>query len=169
MTVCPANTQISRGIRPVWSESSLCTQWVAKDPSFLHADSEDWSDWVDAQADLSLRKAHMPFYWFCRYISTEYGYHTNEEGHFEPGDECLMGLRYRVKQKLDTKGHSAVLVLAEVTCSDQWCFFVMPLSKFEEVEVRGRHIGLGLSIRLSVHYACIRSRTVRDRILKFYT
>ena len=34
-------TQISLGIRPVWSESSLCAQWVAKDPSFLHADSED--------------------------------------------------------------------------------------------------------------------------------
>ena len=34
-------TQISLGIRPVWSESSLCTQWVAKDPSFLHADSEN--------------------------------------------------------------------------------------------------------------------------------
>ena len=29
------------GIHPVWSESSLCTQWVAKDPSFLHADSKD--------------------------------------------------------------------------------------------------------------------------------
>ena len=28
-------------MRPVWSESSLCTQWVAKDPGFLHADSED--------------------------------------------------------------------------------------------------------------------------------
>ena len=28
-------------ICPVWSESSLCTQWVAKDLSFLHADSED--------------------------------------------------------------------------------------------------------------------------------
>ena len=41
MTVCQAKTQISLGIRPVWSESSLCTQWVAKDPSFLHADSED--------------------------------------------------------------------------------------------------------------------------------
>ena len=26
---------------PVWSESSLCDQWVAKDPSFLQADSED--------------------------------------------------------------------------------------------------------------------------------
>ena len=36
-----AKTQISLGIRPVWSESLLCAQWVAKDPSFLHADSED--------------------------------------------------------------------------------------------------------------------------------
>ena len=39
--VHPAKTQISLCIRPVWSESSLCAQWVAKDPSFLHADSED--------------------------------------------------------------------------------------------------------------------------------
>ena len=36
-----AKTQISLGIRPVWSEFLLCTQWVAKDPSFLHAESED--------------------------------------------------------------------------------------------------------------------------------
>ena len=41
VTVCLAKTQISLGIRPVWSEFSLCAQWVAKDPSFLHADSED--------------------------------------------------------------------------------------------------------------------------------
>ena len=34
-------TQISLGICPVWSESSLFAQWVAKDPSFLHADSKD--------------------------------------------------------------------------------------------------------------------------------
>ena len=39
--VRPAKTHISLGIRPVWSESLLCAQWVAKDPSFLHADSED--------------------------------------------------------------------------------------------------------------------------------
>ena len=32
--VCPAKTQIL-------SESSLCAQSVAKDPNFLHADSED--------------------------------------------------------------------------------------------------------------------------------
>ena len=34
-------TQISLGIRPVWSESSLCAQWVVKGPRFLHADSEN--------------------------------------------------------------------------------------------------------------------------------
>ena len=39
--VRPAKTQISLGIHPVWSESLLCAQWVAKDPSFLQADSED--------------------------------------------------------------------------------------------------------------------------------
>ena len=39
--VRPTKTQIILGILPVWSESSLCTQWVAKDPSFLRADRED--------------------------------------------------------------------------------------------------------------------------------
>ena len=37
----PVNTQISLGICPVWSESSLYAQWVAKDRSFLYADSKD--------------------------------------------------------------------------------------------------------------------------------
>ena len=41
IAVRQAKTQISLGIRQVWSESSLCTQWVAKDPKFLQADSED--------------------------------------------------------------------------------------------------------------------------------
>ena len=57
----PAKTLISLGIRPVWSEPSLCAQWVAKGSVLLQADSEDWSDWADDQADLSLRWAHMPF------------------------------------------------------------------------------------------------------------
>ena len=67
--VHPAKTQISLGIRPVWSESSLCAQWIAKEPSFFHADSEDWLDWADAQADLSVRWAHMPFCWFCHEVA----------------------------------------------------------------------------------------------------
>ena len=46
MTVRPAKTQISMGICPVWSESSLCPQWVDKEQSFLRADSgrPDWSE-----------------------------------------------------------------------------------------------------------------------------
>ena len=34
-------TQISLCIRPVWSESLLCAQWVAKGSVLLQADSED--------------------------------------------------------------------------------------------------------------------------------
>ena len=34
-------TQISLGIRPVWSETLLCAQWVAKGSVLLQADSED--------------------------------------------------------------------------------------------------------------------------------
>ena len=41
MSVRQAKTQISLGIRPVCSESSLFAQWVAKNPTFLRADSED--------------------------------------------------------------------------------------------------------------------------------
>ena len=35
-------------------QSLLVTLWVAKDPNLLQMDSEDWSDWMDAQADLSV-------------------------------------------------------------------------------------------------------------------
>ena len=57
-------------LRSAWAsarsdQSSLCAQLVAKDPSFLRADSEDCSDWLDAQADLSLRWAHSHFVGFC--------------------------------------------------------------------------------------------------------
>ena len=37
--------------------------WVLSYP--LSAQRRHWSDWVDAQADLSLRWAHIPFCWFC--------------------------------------------------------------------------------------------------------
>ena len=56
--VRPAKTQISLGICPVWSESSL-SAWRKLGSLATHwAYSEDWSDWADAQADLSLRWAH---------------------------------------------------------------------------------------------------------------
>ena len=46
-------------------QSSLCAHWVAKDPTFLHADSER----ADAQADLSLGCAHMSFCRFCHAVA----------------------------------------------------------------------------------------------------
>ena len=52
--VRPAKTQRSLGIRPVWSESSLSTK------RNLGSLATHW-----AHADLSLRWAHRPYYWFC--------------------------------------------------------------------------------------------------------
>ena len=61
-----AKTRISLGICPLWSES-LQFPWRNIGPLTTYwAHSEDWSDWTDAQADLSLRWAHMSFCWFCR-------------------------------------------------------------------------------------------------------
>ena len=54
-----------RSACPVWSESLLCTQWVAKDPSFLHADSKDSDQSGQMPRLICLRWAHMPLCWFC--------------------------------------------------------------------------------------------------------
>ena len=59
--VRPAKTQISLGIFPVWSESSL-SAWSIGSLATHGAHSEDWSNWVDAQADLSLRRAHRSYF-----------------------------------------------------------------------------------------------------------
>ena len=40
--------------------------WVLSNQ--LSAQQRLWSDWADAQADLSLRWAHMPFCWFCHEV-----------------------------------------------------------------------------------------------------
>ena len=65
MTVHPAKTQISMGIRPVWSESLLFAQWVVKDPRFLYADSED-SDQTGLMPDWSESSlGARSFCWFC--------------------------------------------------------------------------------------------------------
>ena len=45
--------------------SPLCTQWVAKDPSFLHADSKDTDQTGRMPRLICLSWAHMPFCCFC--------------------------------------------------------------------------------------------------------
>ena len=87
----PAKTLISLGIRPVWSESSLIAwkkAWVLSYP--LSAQRRLWTDWADAQADLSLRWVHSHFVGFVMrrllyyYSKTEFWY--SREGHCE----CLV-------------------------------------------------------------------------------
>ena len=62
MTWAPSEPRFSLGICTVWSVFTvhMTIPWLLSYPL-----SEDWSDWVDAQADLSLRWAHMSFRWFC--------------------------------------------------------------------------------------------------------
>ena len=54
MAVHPAKTQISLRIRPVWSVFAIRMKklWVLS--YLLSGQRRRWSDWVDAQADLSL-------------------------------------------------------------------------------------------------------------------
>ena len=58
MSVRPAKTLISLGIDPVWSVFAVHIKkpWVISHP--LSSQRRLWSDWADAQADLSLRWAH---------------------------------------------------------------------------------------------------------------
>ena len=60
------NTQISLGIRPIWSQSSL-SAWRNFGPySYpLSTQRRLWSDWMHAQSDLSLRWVHISFCLFC--------------------------------------------------------------------------------------------------------
>ena len=115
--VSPAKAQISLGIRPVWSESSLCVQWVAKDPSFLHADSKDWSDWVDAQADLSLHWVHMPFCWFC-HEAAHFVLHGEAQSRkmFRPLHVILLVFMQTAKTDQTGWMHRLIWVFAGRTC-----------------------------------------------------
>ena len=56
MACAPSEDSDQPGHLPSLIKSSLCAQWVAKDPRFLHADSED--------SHLSLHWAHTHFVGF---------------------------------------------------------------------------------------------------------
>ena len=64
MAVWPAKTQFSLGICPVWSVFAVCS--MSQGPKLSsYGHRRLWSDWVDAQANPSLRWPNMPFRWFC--------------------------------------------------------------------------------------------------------
>ena len=100
--VQPTKTKISLGVRPVWvwSESllsawrnlgSLATNW---------AHSEEWSDWVGAQADQSLHWAHRSFCWFCHAAAHFVGFDVlGLLSFFSHSRECNMAGRCKVNLK----------------------------------------------------------------------
>ena len=64
VTVRPAKTQISLGIRPVWSVFAVRSVGSLGPKLSSCGQRRLWSDWADAQADLSLRWAHTHFVGF---------------------------------------------------------------------------------------------------------
>ena len=64
VAVRPAKTQISLGICPVWSVFAVRMKRPCVLSYPLSAQRRLWSDWADAQADLSLRWAHTHFVGF---------------------------------------------------------------------------------------------------------
>ena len=65
VSVRPAKTQFSLGVRPVWSESSLSAWRKLGFLSYpLSTQWRLWSDWAGAQADLSPHWAHTHFVGF---------------------------------------------------------------------------------------------------------
>ena len=65
MSVRPAKTQISLGIRPVWSESSLFAWRKLGSLATIKRTAKTLIRLGSAQADLSLRWAHWPHCLFC--------------------------------------------------------------------------------------------------------
>ena len=94
MTVRPAKLKSAwASAQSDQSLSCALNQWVAKDPSFFHADSKDSDQTgrMDTQADLRLRWAHMLFCWFCRVVAYLYPLRfieTNQETLFRTTGIC---------------------------------------------------------------------------------
>ena len=93
--VLPAKIQIRLRIRAVWSESSLCAFWIAKDAKFLHADNEDYKQfaqmrrllWVFNRRTckkvriLTLRLKYEKYDLICRTQTTIGGAHSHMRKH----------------------------------------------------------------------------------------
>ena len=61
-----AQRRVGSAWTSTWSDQSLLSHWRTFWSIAVHkVHREDWSNWVDAQAELSLRWAHRSFCWFC--------------------------------------------------------------------------------------------------------
>ena len=94
MACAPSEDSDQPGHPPVWSKTSLSAWRKLGSLATQWAHSEDWSDWADAQADLSLHWAHTHFVgfvmrplncgtpWRVNIVSSKYQEHHQQ--HNEP-------------------------------------------------------------------------------------
>ena len=116
-----AKTQISLGIHSVWSESSLCTQWVAKGPMFLHADSEDSDQtgrmprliWVFAGAQIIL----LVFSWGCSF--------------YDQSPLKICGRTQGGHPHAETKFPDFSLTKFSFSLTKIWCFYDLAADKWQ--------------------------------------
>ena len=64
--ICAQRRLISAWTSTQSDQNLNCPRGSIESLATNRAPSEDWSDWVDVQADLSFRWAYMSFCWFCR-------------------------------------------------------------------------------------------------------
>ena len=109
----PEKTQINLGFRSVWSVFAVHVKKPG--PLTTHrAHSEDWSNWVDAQADLSLRRAHMSFCWFC-HDAVQF----NVDVFGVSGNLWNIGKRGQIDMSLHPKFRFACKISHETVCENK--------------------------------------------------
>ena len=131
--VHPAKTLISLGICPVRSVSALST-WRKFESLANHQahNNELLSDLADAQADLSLRRAHKSFCWFCHdqahfwYITDQWCSYGYQHSNWEPVVSDKLGTRCCIQDTgiSETKAHGVSMASkyfknTKVSYSDQ--------------------------------------------------
>ena len=118
--VRPAKTQISLGIRQS-DQSQRCSPETKLGPKLpIERQRRRWSDWVDAQADLSLRWAQKSFCWVCHEVaqnassSSLYMQHIYISSHF---------FTFRTEPNMKSFSHAKNIVLGRdiYIQSLNWC------------------------------------------------
>ncbi|KAL3873269.1 hypothetical protein ACJMK2_036405 [Sinanodonta woodiana] len=84
----------------------------------------------------------------------DYGYYTDENGHFQTKGECVVALRYMVTNVLHAKGQSAVVVMAEDLFNNQRRVILKVLHvQFYELGIQESHCLLGLRVADPYNYS----------------
>ena len=123
--VHPAKTPVSLGLLSVSSEfphqESLGpyrpSERTAKTP--VSAQRRLWWDWADAQADLSLRWAQVPFRWFCQGGDSNVNIGNKTRWHQFCGIRDMEGLDERV-QLNPCRGNVNIIEKSSVFFETQW-------------------------------------------------